>query len=152
MAINLNKQGNEGATNSQISVTSEDELRKRVAMRIFDNYCSEGTWNELIREGVESVGLDPIDAKTMINMELEALGAVNEKLLIEELNALLHRFTSKDKKLDQKERDDALQYVCKPRPGYKKGLDYQIADQYITEFCQANRVKVKVGMFKWEVP
>ena len=98
------------------------------------------------------MGLDLLVATTVINMELEVRTVVNEKLLLEELDSLLHRFTDRDKKLDKKERDDAIQYVCKPRSGYLKGLNYQVADRHITEYCRANHVKIKIGLFKWEIP
>jgi len=145
MTINIQKQNSGGGK-------GEEELRKQVATRVFDNYCDDRTWQELLRTGTDKFGIDHQEAKIIVEMELERIGATNERRLLEELDGQLHQFTDKDKKLDQKERDDALQYVCKPKPGYSKGLNYQVADRYITEFCRANRVRVKVGMFKWEIP
>lgn len=39
--------------------------------------------------------------------------------------------------------------VCKARLGYSKGLRYDIAERFINDFCRANNVKVKTGMFQW---
>ncbi len=141
MSINLQKGGK-----------GPEELRKHVLQKVFDNYCDRQTEKELLRTGIDKLGIDPHEAKITIEMELERLYVTNERRLLEELDGQLHLFTDKDKKLDQKERDDALQYVCKPRTGYSKGLNHQVASGYIIEFCRANRVKVKVGMFKWEIP
>lgn len=139
MTINIQKQ-------------NEEDLRKMVATSVFDGYFEEQAWNKLAHEGVDKLALDPLVVAAVINTELVALCIANEKKLLEELNTLLHRFTDSDKKLDKKEREDAMQYVCKSRPGYLKGLNYQVADRYINEFCKANRVKVKVGIFAWEIP
>ncbi len=145
MSIDLQKQNSGGWK-------GEEELRKQVAIRVFDNYCDRQTEQELLRTGIDKFGMDSQTAKIILEMELEQLGAANERRLLEELEGQLHQFADKDKKLDKKERDDAVQYVCKPRTGYSKGLNYQVADRYITEFCRANTVKVKVGMFNWVIP
>lgn len=88
----------------------------------------------------------------MVDMELESRGWANEAKLLDELDSLLRRFTEKDKKLDEKERADAVQMVCKAKAGYTKGLDFDTAERRIVEYCRANGVKVKVGFFKWAVP
>ena len=85
-------------------------------------------------------------------MELEVNGIVNESKLLAELEAMLQQFTVKDKKLDPKERIDSMQYVCKARAGYSKGLNYDVAERYTVAFCRSNSVKVKVGLFSWATP
>lgn len=106
----------------------------------------------MIRQGVANLGLDVAKATIIIDMELDAMGCANESKLCEELDALLHRFTDKDKKLDPKERSDAIQIVCRPKPGASKGLAFDVAERRVIEFCRANRVKVKVGILRWDIP
>ena len=129
-----------------------DELRSRVEARVYDMYCDCATRSELIRQGNTEIGIEPTQSIHIIDMELEALSCANEQRLIDELDSLLHRFTDKDKKLDDKERDDAIQMVCRPKPGYTKGLAFDIAGQRIDNFCRAHGVKIKKGFFRWALP
>jgi hypothetical protein len=129
-----------------------DELRKRVGTRVFESYCDEKTRADLLRQGVNDCGVPADKAAVVIDMELESNGFVNEKKLLAELEAMLHQFTAKDKKLDPKENEDAMQYVCKARPGYAKGLKYDVAQNHITTYCRANSVKVKKGFLSWAIP
>ena len=129
-----------------------DELRKRVGARVFESYCDEKTRSDLMRQGVDDCGISADKAAVIVDMELEANGFVNEKKLLAELDAMLHQFTAKDKKLDPKENEDAMQYVCKVRSGYSKGLKYEVAQNYITTYCRANSVKLKKGFFSWAIP
>jgi hypothetical protein len=129
-----------------------DELRKRVVIRVFESYCDEKTRSDLLRQGVNDCGLAADKAAVIVDMELESNGFVNEKKLLIELDAMLHQFTAKDKKLDPKENEDAIQYVCKARVGYSKGLKYDVAQNYITTYCRANSVKVKKGFLSWAIP
>lgn len=127
-------------------------LRQRVAQRVYEAYCDSALRIELIRHGVSDLALDPSTAGHVTDMELDSLGYVNEARLLDELDSLLRRFTDNDKKLDQKERADAIQIVCRPKPGFAKGLAFDIAEKRVVEFCRANRVKVKVGFLRWEIP
>lgn len=129
-----------------------DELRKRVNTRVFESYCDEKTRSELLRQGVNDYGIPADKVAVIVDMELEANGFVNEKKLLAELDAMLNQFTAKDKKLDPKENEDAMQYVCKARAGYSKGLKYDVAQNYITTYCRANSVKVKKGFLSWAIP
>lgn len=127
-------------------------LRGQLITKVFDSYCDEATLNGLIQYGVQTCGLDQKKAEIVLAIELESKGVANEKLLLAELDALLHRFTDADKKLDEKEKNDTIQFLCKARVGYTKGLSFEVANRFITAFCRNNRVKVKVGIFKWEIP
>lgn len=129
-----------------------DGLRKRVGTRIFEAYCDEKMRSELLRQGVNDYGLTAEKAAVIVDMELESSGFVNEKKLLTELDAMLQQFTAKDKKLDPKENEDAMQYVCKVRVGYSKGLKFDVAQNYITTYCRANSVKVKKGFLSWAIP
>lgn len=129
-----------------------EALRSQIITKVFDGYCDEVTMNGLIQYGVSFCGLEQKKAEIVLGMELESRGISNEKVLLIELEALLHRFTNSDKKLDEKEKNDAIQFICKARTGYAKGLNFDVASHYITEFCRRNRVKIKMGLFKWEIP
>ena len=164
MSITLSKQPNQSPPNPQsqnpppstsppqIPGGDVDELRKRVGNSAFDGYCDVKTRAELLRQATNDCGVPPEKAQVIIDMELESNGVVSEKKLLAELELMLKQFTDKDKKLDPKERNDAMQYVCKARAGYSKGLDYDVAERYIISFCRANSVKVKVGLLKWAIP
>jgi DNA gyrase/topoisomerase IV subunit A len=137
---------------SQVPGGDVDAFRTRVTNQIFDGYCDEKSRADLIRQATNDCGISPEKATVILDMELESRCCVNEKKLLTELEAMLKQFTDKDKKLDPKEREDAMQYVCKARSGYSKGLAYDIAERYIVNFCRANSVKVKTGLFKWAIP
>lgn len=164
MSISLSKQASQAPQNTQpqnpppsnpppkIPGGDVDELRKRVGNSVFDGYCDDKTRADLLRQATNDCGVPPDKAQVIIDMELESSGVVNEKKLLAELEQMLRQFTDKDKKLDPKERSDAMQYVCKARAGYSKGLDYDVAERYIVSFCRANSVKIKVGLLKWAIP
>jgi len=136
----------------QRTVDSIEILRSKVANKIFGQYCDRAVRTELIRQAITDFGVEPMRAQVLIDMELDSLGFVNEYALCNELNGLLHRFTDGDMKLSNKERQDAMQMVCKARPGLSKGLAFDVAERLITEFCRAHNVKVKVGLFSWAIP
>lgn len=156
MSIVLNKQAGSSPQNQSGNPPhiggGADELRMRIGTRVFDSYCDSATRSDLLRQAVTDCGLTVEKAEIIIDMEFESSSIVNEKKLLNELDAMLHQFTDKDKKLDSKERNDSMQFVCKARPGYSKGLKYDLAERYTTDFCRAHRVKVKIGIFSWSIP
>ncbi|MEF8729483.1 MAG: hypothetical protein V5B34_14925 [Accumulibacter sp.] len=127
-------------------------LRDRIAARVFDSYCDSALRSELIRQGTADLGLDPAKAALLTDMTLEGLLCANEQKLCDELTGVLRQFTDRDKKLDPKERSDAIQMVCKPKPGYAKGLALHVADALVVDFCRAHGVRVKVGLLRWAIP
>ncbi len=129
-----------------------ETLKNQLSTKVFDGYCDQATLNSLIQYGVQTCGLDQKKTEIVLAMELEGKGVANEKVLLAELDALLHRFTDVDKKLDAKEKNDTIQFLCKARTGYTQGLNFDVANRFITSFCKNNRVKVKVSFFKWEIP
>ena len=147
MAISLNRSGSVPIFEDPL-----DAFRKHISVRVMDGYCSTEEFQAIIRYGIDSAKLDPKVAKNALDLELDRIGAVNEVALIEELESALHRFTASDKKLDNKERNDAMQLVCKTRSGYGKGLRYELAESTITAYCRAHGVKVKTGVFSWSIP
>lgn len=127
-------------------------FRAHLEKRTFDGYCDAATWRLLVEHGTRVCSLDEKGAGVAVDMELETRSVANELALLSEMGAVLRQFSEKDKKLDAKERSDAIQYVCRPKPGYSKGLRYDVAEAFVTDFCRQNGVKVKVGIFKWAVP
>ena len=85
-------------------------------------------------------------------MELDKYGAASERLLLVELDRLLHQFTDNDKELDGKEERDTLDKVSTPAPGKKMGLDHRIAEEYVSSFCKVNGVRRNSDVKKWAVP
>ena len=101
---------------------------------------------------IDDCSMDESSAKVTIEFELEQNCILNESRKIEELYSLLQRFTQNDKKLDSKEREDALQKVSKTKAGYLKSLNPEVAIAHLNKFCRENEVKIKTGLFKWEIP
>ncbi len=129
-----------------------EALRLKISQKVFDSYCDFPTRSELVRHAINDLGLESSRAAMAVDMELESIGCANEHKLLDELEGMLRRFTDKDKKLDQKERADAIQMVCKARQGYSKGLSVDVAEKRVLEYCRAHQVKVKVGFLRWDIP
>lgn len=127
-------------------------LRNRIAARVFDGYCDAALRSALIRQGVMDLGMESAQAALLTDMVLEDLACANEQKLCDELTDMLRQFTARDKKLDSKERSDAIQIACKPKPGFAKGLSLSIADALVVDFCRAHGVRVKVGLLRWAIP
>src|SRR5574338_244066 len=147
MAISLNRSGPAPSAQDPL-----EAFRQYISVRVMDGYCATEDYQALIRYGIDNAKLDPKVVKNALDLELDRIGAVNEVALVEELESALHRFTASDKKLDKKERNDAMQLVCKTRPGYGKGLRYELAESTITAYCRAHGVKLKTGLFSWSIP
>jgi tellurium resistance protein TerD len=128
-----------------------DMFAQLIQCRPFQGYCDGSERDALLREGM-LIGLDRAGAEVVLDLELERQAIVNEHALLKRLDTALRQFTDNDKKLDDKERRDALQLACRPAAGYGSGLRYDVAENYVVQFCRANRVKVKVGFLKWAVP
>lgn len=155
MAIILQKSSSAPVSNlNSVKLLSDpvESLKSQLAIKIFDGYCDETTFSGLIQYAIQNCGVDQKKAEIILAMELESKGVANEKLLLTELDSLLHRFTDGDKKLDEKEKNDSIQFLCKARTGYTEGLNFEVANRYITTFCRNNRVKIKMGFLKWGIP
>lgn len=151
MAVGLSKSAGAGGPGGS-GIPDLEGFRGCIPERVFDAYCEGATWRSLVDEGVGSFGLDRKTAELVLDMELERLSVANEPALIREAEAMLGQFTGRDRKLDEKEKSDIIQLVCKAKPGYAKGLRHEVANSFIIDFCRQNGVKVKVGLFKWAVP
>lgn len=132
-----------------------EDAQKKFSLHIIDNiansYCDSATFSVLLRYGKNNLGLDVKRVESILSLTLQGLSVVNEKALLDELAALLHVFTDTEKKLDKKSRVDALQSVCKPRSGLMRGVDPEIAEKYINDFCRANGVMQRSGIWGWKI-
>jgi hypothetical protein len=147
MVVSLNR-ANPASGGQDLYLT----YRQYIQSHIVDNYCAAADYRSLVKYGIEVIGLDTQTTENALDLELERLGIANETRLLQELEAALHRLMTSGKKLGEKEKIDALQLVCKPRRGYRTGLNDGIAEGAITAYCRTNGVKVKTGLFSWAVP
>lgn len=148
MAVNIRPSS---PTDLPSSVAPDVMFRDHIRGRI-DGYCSSESYATLTKYGVESCGLDMLKAQIVLDLELELHFVASERKLLANLQDSLHRFTAGDRKLDAKEHKDAIQMVCKAAPGYRHGLNLQLAEAAVLEYCRAHQVKMKSGMFSWAIP
>ena len=135
-----------------VNADAKTLFREWIASQVFDNYCSAADCSALEKHGVSHFGQELKQSKLIVELELKSLGAVNETSLLSDLDSMLVSFTTIDRKLNPKEHEDSIQLICRARNGFPKGLRHQVAEQYILEFCRRNRVKLKKGLFSWEIP
>lgn len=122
-----------------------------IADSISNSYCDCATFGVLLRYGKNALGVEMRRVESILSLALQRLNVVNEKELLDELEALLHVFTDAEKKLDKKTRIDALQSVCKPRAGAMKGVDPEVVERHINDFCRRNAVMQRSGMWGWKI-
>jgi hypothetical protein len=109
-----------------------------------------------IREDAARRGIAYNDVERILRRELDkprkqGKSSVSEQVLTDELDLLLHQFTDNDKYLDAKEERDALDKVLIPASGKLKGLDPQVANEYVDNFCKSRGVR-RAGSRKWLIP
>jgi hypothetical protein len=148
MAVNIRPPQTE---EKLVAVNPGQAFREFILSRV-DGYCSEANYKILVQHGVSEFAIESMTAKITLDLELERLLVTNETKLVKELHEILRRFTASDKKLGKKEEEDALQMVCKAALGYRYGLNHDLAQNVINDFCRANGVKKKTGMFSWAIP
>lgn len=132
----------------------DDQLKKfhqYIADNISNSYCDNRFFDILLVHGKQTLDMDERRVQSMLTLTLERLNVVNEKALLDELKHFLQSMTAAEKKLSSKSRTDALQHVCKPRPGRGRGLDPSVAEQFITNFCRQNGVREKSGLWGWKI-
>lgn len=110
-------------------------LENRILAAIDDDDYLDVAEEKRIKEEGAAKGMSIKDIELSVRTTLEKRGAVCERLLIDELDRLLHQFTDNDRKLDPKEERDALDKVIRPAFGKKKGLDPRVAEEYVSSFC-----------------
>lgn len=116
-------------------------LENRVQASVDDDFYLDRDEEKRIKEEGTAKGISIKDIEIIIRTELDKSGSVCERVLLDELERLLHQFTDNDKELDNKEERDALDKVLNPAPGKKKGLDPRVAEEYVAAFCKVNGVK-----------
>lgn len=115
-------------------------LENRVLAAVDDDFYLDRDEEKRIKEEGSAKGIGIKDIELVVRAELDKVGAVCERLLVDELDRLLHQFTDNDRKLDPKEERDALDKVVRPAAGKKKGLDPRVAEEYVNSFCKVNGV------------
>ncbi|MDP2177235.1 hypothetical protein [Methylicorpusculum sp.] len=130
----------------------QEWLENRVSAAVSDDFYLDREEEKRIKEEGSAKGIPVKDIELVIRMELDKYGAVSERLLLVELDRLLHQFTDNDKELDGKEERDTLDKVSKPALGKKMGLDHRIAEEYVSSFCKVNGVRRNSDLKKWGVP
>lgn len=126
-------------------------LENRIYVAIGDDFYLDRDEEKRIKEESSARSISVNDIERLLRLELEKHGAVSERILLDELERLLHQFTDNDKYLDGKEERDALDKVLIPAPKKKKGLDPRVAKEYVDSFCQVNGVR-RAGNNKWLIP
>jgi hypothetical protein len=126
-------------------------LKNRIAAAVDDDFYLDRDEEKRIKEESATRGFLASDCELTIREELQLSAAVSERLLIDELDRLLHQFTDRDKKLDKKEERDALNKVSIAAAGKKKGLDPRVAEEYVASFCKVNGATRSTDT-KWMVP
>ena len=132
--------------------TDQSWLENRVHAAVDDDFYLDRDEEKRIKEEAASKSIATKDTELVIRSELDKLGAVCERVLIDELDRLLHQFTDNDKRLDGKEERDALDKVLAAAPGKKKGLDPRVAEEYTNSFCKVNGVRRDTETNKWKFP
>jgi hypothetical protein len=128
-------------------------LENRVNVSVDDDFYLDRDEEKRIKEEAASRNIYNNDIEFTIRSILEKTGSVSERLLVDELDRLLHQFTDNDKRLDKKEEKDAMDQVLIAGPGKKKGLDPRVASEYVDTFCKANGIKRdSVSGNSWIVP
>lgn len=127
-------------------------LENRVHAAVDDDFYLDREEEKRIKEEAASKGVVAKDTELVIRSELDKLGAVCERVLIDELDRFLHQFTDNDKRLDGKEERDALDKVLTAAPGKKKGLDPRVAEEYTNSFCKVNGVRRDTETKRWAFP
>ncbi len=118
-----------------LSANDQAWLENRILAAIDDDDYLDVAEEKRIKEEGAAKGMSIKDIELSVRTTLDKQGAACERLLIDELDRLLHQFTDNDRKLDPKEERDALDKVIRPANGKKKGLDPRVAEEYVASFC-----------------
>ncbi len=127
-------------------------LENRVHAAVDDDFYLDRDEEKRIKEEAASRGIANRDTELAVRSTLEAMGAVCERVLVDELDRLLHQFTDDDKRLDAKEERDAMDKVLRPASGKKAGLDPRVAEDYANSFCKVNGIRRDSQGRRWAVP
>ena len=87
-------------------------LENRIRASISDDYYLDREEEKQIKQEGTNKGIAIDDIELILQVELDKLGAVSERILTNELDQLLHQFTDIDRVLDNKEERVSLNMVC----------------------------------------
>lgn len=132
--------------------TDQTWLENRVHAAVDDDFYLDRDEEKRIKEEAAARGIAVAELELVIRVELDKVGAVCERVLVDELERLLHQFTDNDKRLDGKEERDALDKVLAVATGKKKGLDPRVAAEYVNSFCRVNGVRRDSEIKRWTTP
>lgn len=127
-------------------------LENRIFAAVGDDFYLDRDEEKRIKEEGSARGIPVKDIELVIRAELDRHGAISERILLDELDRLLHQFTDNDRKLDGKEERDALDKVLPAAPGKKKGLDPRVAENYVHSFCKVNGITRTRDTKRWSIP
>ncbi len=127
-------------------------LENRVQAAISDDYYLDRDEEKRIKEEASARGISIRDIELVIRAEMDSCGAVSERVLVDDLDRLLHQFTDNDKVLDGREERNALDKVLLPAAGKKAGLDPRVAEEFVHSFCRVNGVRRNAETKRWAVP
>ena len=130
----------------------QDWLDNRISAAVDDDFYLDRDEEKRIREEASARGIAIKDIDLSVKSVIDFHGAVSERVLLDELDRLLHQFTDNDKELDNKEERDALDKVLRPAMGKKKGLDPREAEAYVHSFCKSNGIKRTTETRKYLLP
>jgi hypothetical protein len=124
-----------------MDTTEQSWLKNRVHAAVDDDFYLDRDEEKRIKEEGASRNIEIRDIELVIRTQLQELGAVSERQLLDDLERMLHQFTDDDKLLDRKEERDAFDKVVLPAIGKKKGLDPRVAEDYVESFCRVSGVR-----------
>jgi len=103
-----------------MNASDQTWLENRISASIDDDWYLDREEEKRIKEEATARNIAVNDIERILRLELDKKGAVSERILLDELERLLHQFTDNDKYLDAKEERDALDKVLIPTPKKKK--------------------------------
>lgn len=125
----------------------QEWLKNRIHAAISDDFYLDRGEESRIKEEGSARGILIKDIEDLLRLEIDKIGAVSERLLLGELDRLLHQFTDSDKELDLREERDSLDRIVCPAPDKKIGLNNKIAEDHIAYFCKVNGVRRNSDIF-----
>ena len=121
-------------------------LQDYIAKRATSRYFSAEQRISVIQVASTQFGFDSDQATHAVDFVLEQRGIANEFKLLQEMRSVLTVMSGDRKRLTDKDRADALEMFV------RRGVPAQIAESAFLQFCRSSGVKLKTGLFSWDVP
>lgn len=135
-----------------MDIREKNWLENRVRAAVDDDSYLDRDEEKRLKEEAATRGIPIKDAEIIVRGELQKVGAVSERQLLDQLDQLLRQFTDDDKLLDKKEERDAFDQVVIAAAGKKKGLDPRVAEEFVASFCKVNGVRRSTASRNWALP